>query len=59
MLYDYLEAELHHAVLITFNPALVSVLRERLRIPVRALPPTFFVTLLFLVSLELFVSYSM
>jgi len=38
----YLEAEPHDAVLLTFNPALVAELRQRLRVPVRSLPPTFF-----------------
>jgi hypothetical protein len=38
----YLEAEPHDAVLLTFNPAMLSVVRQRLRVPVRALPPTFF-----------------
>jgi hypothetical protein len=38
----YLEAEPHDAVLLTFNPAMLSAVRQRLRVPVRALPPTFF-----------------
>ena len=38
----YLEAEPHDAVLLTFNPALVAEVRQRLRVPVRCLPPTFF-----------------
>jgi hypothetical protein len=38
----YLEAEPHDAVLLTFNPAMLSALRQRLSVPVRALPPTFF-----------------
>jgi hypothetical protein len=38
----YLEAEPHDAVLLTFNPAMLSTVRLRLRVPVRALPPTFF-----------------
>jgi hypothetical protein len=38
----YLEAEPHDAVLLTFNPALLSAVRQLLRVPVRALPPTFF-----------------
>jgi len=38
----YLEAEPHDAVLLTFNPALVTEVRKRLRLPVRSLPPTFF-----------------
>jgi len=38
----YLEAESHDAVLLTFNPALVAEVRQRLRVPVRCLPPTFF-----------------
>jgi len=39
---DYLDAELHDAVILTFNPALLSTVRQRLRVPVRSLPPTFF-----------------
>ena len=38
----YLEAEPHDAVLLTFNPALVTAVRKRVRVPVRSLPPTFF-----------------
>ncbi len=38
----YLEAEPHDAVLLTFNPAMLSTVCQRLRVPVRALPPTFF-----------------
>ena len=38
----YLEAEPHDAVLLTFNPAMLSAVRQRLRVPVRTLPPTFF-----------------
>jgi hypothetical protein len=38
----YLEAEPHDAVLLTFNPALVADVRQRLRVPVRSLPPSFF-----------------
>jgi hypothetical protein len=38
----YLEVEPHDAVLLTFNPALLSDVRQRLSVPVRALPPTFF-----------------
>jgi len=38
----YLEAEPHDAVLLTFNPAMISAVRQRLRVPVRSLPPTFF-----------------
>jgi hypothetical protein len=38
----YLEAEPHDAVLLTFNPAMLSAVRQRLCVPVRALPPTFF-----------------
>jgi hypothetical protein len=38
----YLEAEPHDAVLLTFNPSLVPAVRQRLRVPVRSLPPTFF-----------------
>lgn len=38
----YLDAEPHDAVLLTFNPALVVHVRQRLRVPVRSFPPTFF-----------------
>ena len=38
----YLEAEPHDAVLLTFNPALEAKVRQRLRVPVRSLPPSFF-----------------
>ena len=38
----YLEAEPHDAVLLSFNPALLAAVRQKLNIPVRALPPTFF-----------------
>lgn len=38
----YLQAEPHDAVLLTFNPALLAAVRQRLNVPVRALPPTFF-----------------
>jgi hypothetical protein len=38
----YLEAEPHDAVLLTFNPALLGDVQQRLSVPVRALPPTFF-----------------
>ena len=38
----YLEVEPHDAVLLSFNPALLAAVRQRLSIPVRALPPTFF-----------------
>ncbi|MCP9775657.1 glycosyltransferase [Cyanobium sp. WAJ14-Wanaka] len=38
----YLDAEPHDAVLLTFNPALLAEVRQRLRVPVRCLPPTFF-----------------
>jgi hypothetical protein len=38
----YLEAEPHDAVLLTFNPAMLSAVRQRLNVPVRSLPPTFF-----------------
>jgi len=40
----YLEAEPHDAVLLSFNPALLAAVRQRLSTPVRALPPTFFAT---------------
>jgi len=39
---DYLEAEPHDAVLLTFNPALVAQVKARVKVPVRSLPPTFF-----------------
>jgi hypothetical protein len=39
---DYLALQPHDAVLLTFNPALLAAVQERLRIPVRSLPPTFF-----------------
>jgi hypothetical protein len=42
LLAAYLEAEPHDAVLLSFNPALLHNVRQRLHIPVRALPPTFF-----------------
>jgi hypothetical protein len=42
VLVAYLEAEPHDAVLLTFNPAMLSAVRQRLRVPVRTLPPTFF-----------------
>jgi hypothetical protein len=38
----YLEGEPHDAVLLTFNPALVAEVRQRLRVPVRSFPPSFF-----------------
>ena len=38
----YLEAEPHDAVLLTFNPSLVTEVRKRVRVLVRSLPPTFF-----------------
>jgi len=38
----YLEAEPHDAVLLTFNPAMLTAVQQRLSVPVRALPPTFF-----------------
>ena len=38
----YLDAEPHDAVLLAFNPALLAAVRQRLSLPVRALPPTFF-----------------
>ena len=38
----YLDAEPHDAVLLTFNPALEDQVRQRLRVPVRSLPPSFF-----------------
>jgi hypothetical protein len=42
VLVAYLDAEPHDAVLLTFNPALLSAVQQRLSVPVRALPPTFF-----------------
>ena len=42
VLVAYLEVEPHDAVLLSFNPALLAAVRQRLSIPVRALPPTFF-----------------
>jgi len=41
-LVSYLDDEPHDAVLLSFNPALLPEVRQRLRVPVRALPPTFF-----------------
>lgn len=41
-LIKYLDAEPHDALLITFNPGLVTELRQRVSIPVRSLPPSFF-----------------
>ena len=38
----YLDDEPHDAVLLSFNPALLPEVRQRLRVPVRSLPPTFF-----------------
>lgn len=38
----YLQAEPHDAVLLTFNPALLNEVRQRINVPVRCLPPTFF-----------------
>jgi hypothetical protein len=38
----YLDAEPHDAVLLSFSPALLREVRQRLRVPVRSLPPTFF-----------------
>jgi hypothetical protein len=38
----YLQAEAHDAVLLTFNPALLDAVRQRINVPVRCLPPTFF-----------------
>lgn len=42
VLQAYLEVEPHDAVLIAFNPVLLKTVRERLTVPVRSLPPTFF-----------------
>ena len=38
----YLEAEPHDALLLTFNPAMLSEVRQCLSVPARTLPPTFF-----------------
>ena len=38
----YLDVEPHDGVLLSFNPAMLGAVRQRLRVPVRALPPTFF-----------------
>ena len=38
----YCLKEIHHAVLLTFNPALIKEVRLQLKIPVRCLSPTFF-----------------
>jgi hypothetical protein len=38
----YQGAEPHDAVLLSFNPALLPAVRQRLQVPVRALPPSFF-----------------
>jgi len=39
---SYFDSEPHDALLISFNPALVPELRQRLPMPVRSLPPSFF-----------------
>lgn len=39
---NYFVAEPHDALLITFNPGLVSQLRQLVSIPVRSFPPSFF-----------------
>lgn len=41
-LQKYCVAEPHDAVLLTFNPALLKILQERLPMPVRCLAPSFF-----------------
>ena len=41
-LQQYCAAEPHDAVLLTFNPALLQEVQQRLRLPVRCLAPTFF-----------------
>ena len=41
-LLQYCAAEPHDAVLLTFNPALLQEVQQRLRLPVRCLAPTFF-----------------
>ena len=38
----YLQTEPHDAVVLTFNPALVHAVRQRISVPVRCLPPTLF-----------------
>ena len=38
----YLQAEPHDAVLLAFNPALLDAVRQRIDVPARCLPPTFF-----------------
>jgi len=42
MLQQYCSAEPHDAVLLTFNPALLEKVRQRLPMPVRCLAPSFF-----------------
>ena len=41
-LQQYCAAEPHDAVLLTFNPALLHFVQQRLKVPVRGLAPTFF-----------------
>ncbi|WP_115071180.1 glycosyltransferase [Synechococcus sp. UW179B] len=41
-LQQYCAAEPHDAVLLTFNPALLKIVQQRLPMPVRCLAPTFF-----------------
>ena len=41
-LQHYCAAEQHDAVLLTFNPALLSEVQQRIKVPVRCLAPTFF-----------------
>ncbi len=41
---NYLTAEHHDAVLLTFNPGLLDEVGQRVSVPVRALPPTFSAT---------------
>ena len=41
-LQQYFAAEPHDAVLLTFNPALLEVVQQRLQVPVRCLAPSFF-----------------
>ena len=38
----YLQAEPHDAVVLTFNPAMLHAVRQRISVPVRCLPPTLF-----------------
>ena len=42
ILQNYFAAEPHDAVLLTFNPALLNQVQQKMNVPVRCLPPTFF-----------------